>query len=67
MGRFVGEGGETITVVERDPAWLAELRKVVPVVRYPFSWIHGLFVGTRRIYQNMALKLFENATIILLD
>ena len=28
VGRFVGEGGETITVVERDPAWMAELRKV---------------------------------------
>ena len=27
VGRFVGEGGETITVVERDPAWMAELRK----------------------------------------
>ena len=27
VGRFVAEGGETITVVERDPAWMAELRK----------------------------------------
>ena len=27
VGRFVGEGGETITVVERDPVWMAELRK----------------------------------------
>ena len=33
VGRFVGEGGETITVVERDPAWMAELRKARPTVQ----------------------------------
>ena len=33
VGRFVGEGGETITVVERDPAWMAELRKARPIMQ----------------------------------